>query len=208
MVTTDDSTPEPTPGAPGPGPGSAFLLAQLGSYAAEGFGERIAELGLTPPQTGLRRAVAAQPGQSQQALAKLLGTPPNRLVTLVDGLDERGVLERRRNPDDRRAARAAPDRSRGEVAAPHRRCRRRQRRHGLRRPRRERAGRPCARDSIGSLPTTASPPSAPGLPPAPTPPASPLVVDVQSCAVGGARSTSASPPRRVSCRSRDRRRRR
>ncbi|MEU7813590.1 MarR family transcriptional regulator [Pseudonocardia sp. NPDC049154] len=84
------------------GPGSAFLLAQLGAYAAGRFAERIAELDLTPPQTGLLRAIAAEPGQSQQALARLLGTPPSRLVALVDGLDERGLVERRRNPDDRR----------------------------------------------------------------------------------------------------------
>ena len=84
------------------GPGSAFLLAQLGSYAATRFAERIADLDLTPPQAGLLRAIAAGPGQSQQALARLLGTPPSRLVALVDGLDERGLVERRRNPDDRR----------------------------------------------------------------------------------------------------------
>lgn len=88
----------PTPNAPGP----AFLLAQLGAYAAGRFAERIAELDLTPPQTGLLRAVAATPGQSQQALARHLGTPPSRLVALVDRLDERGLIERRRNPGDRR----------------------------------------------------------------------------------------------------------
>jgi DNA-binding MarR family transcriptional regulator len=85
-----------------PVPGAAFLLTQLGTFAAARFAERIAELDLTPPQTGLLRAVAAAPGQSQQALARHLGTPPSRLVALVDGLDERGLLERRRNPDDRR----------------------------------------------------------------------------------------------------------
>lgn len=94
------------PSAPGPasaaGPGVAFLLAQLGAHGALRFAERIAELDLTPPQTGLIRAIAAQPGQSQQALAQLLGTPPSRLVALLDGLDERGIVERRRNPDDRR----------------------------------------------------------------------------------------------------------
>ncbi|AEA24817.1 transcriptional regulator, MarR family [Pseudonocardia dioxanivorans CB1190] len=87
---------------PGPGPGSAFLLAQIGAHAAGRFAERIGALDLTPPQTGLLRAVAAAPGQSQQALASVLGTPPSRLVALVDQLDERGLVERRRNPADRR----------------------------------------------------------------------------------------------------------
>jgi DNA-binding MarR family transcriptional regulator len=88
----------PTPNTPGP----AFLLTQLGTHAAGRFAERIAELDLTPPQAGLLRAVAAAPGQSQQALARHLGTPPSRLVALVDRLDERGLIERRRNPEDRR----------------------------------------------------------------------------------------------------------
>lgn len=80
----------------------AFLLAQLGAYAAARFAERAAELDFTPPQTGLLRLIARRPGQSQQAIAKQLGTPPSRLVRLVDGLEERDLVERRRNPDDRR----------------------------------------------------------------------------------------------------------
>ncbi len=90
------------PGGVPPRPGAAFLLAQLGSYAAARFTERVEELDLAPAQTGLLRAVAASPGQSQQALAHLLGIPPSRLVALVDALEDRGILERRRNPDDRR----------------------------------------------------------------------------------------------------------
>ncbi len=42
------------------------------------------------------------PGWSQQAVAHLLGTPPSPLVALVDGLEQRGLIERRRNPGDRR----------------------------------------------------------------------------------------------------------
>jgi len=80
----------------------AFLLSQLGVHAAAQFAERIAELDLTPPQTGLIRLVASEPGLSQQAVAARLGMPASRLVALVDGLDERGVVERRRNPQDRR----------------------------------------------------------------------------------------------------------
>ncbi|MDN5916304.1 MAG: MarR family winged helix-turn-helix transcriptional regulator [Pseudonocardia sp.] len=85
-----------------PAGGGAFLLTQLGTHAAQAFAERIAELDLTPPQAGLLRAVAFGPGRSQQALAQQLGTAPTRLVALVDGLEQRGLLERRRNPGDRR----------------------------------------------------------------------------------------------------------
>src|SRR5437879_1443725 len=81
---------------------AAFLLAQVGAYAARMFDERLGELELTPPQVGLLRAIARQPGRSQQAIAEQLRTPATRLVALVDGLERRGAIERRRNPDDRR----------------------------------------------------------------------------------------------------------
>ncbi|GAA0254285.1 MarR family winged helix-turn-helix transcriptional regulator [Cryptosporangium japonicum] len=91
----------PAEGAPPEGT-SAFLLSQLGALSARMFAERVAALDLTPPQAGLLRLVAWTPGQSQQAVAAQLGTPPSRLVALVDGLEERGLLARRRNPADRR----------------------------------------------------------------------------------------------------------
>jgi DNA-binding MarR family transcriptional regulator len=90
------------PHRPEDSPGAAFLLAAVGAVAAERFAERIAALDLTPPQSGLLRVIAAAPGQSQQAVAQTLGTPPSRLVGLVDSLADRGLVERRRNPDDRR----------------------------------------------------------------------------------------------------------
>jgi DNA-binding MarR family transcriptional regulator len=91
-----------TESASPPGPGNAFLLAQIGAFAATRFTERIKTLDLTPAHAGLLRLIAWRPGQSQQALAGALGTPPSRLVLIVDGLEERGLIERRRNPDDRR----------------------------------------------------------------------------------------------------------
>ena len=85
-----------------PRPGNAFLLAQIGAHAAARFAERIKALDLTPAQAGVLRLTAWQPGRSQQEIARTLGTPPSRLVLLIDGLEERGLVERRRNPDDRR----------------------------------------------------------------------------------------------------------
>ena len=82
--------------------GGAFLLAQLGHHAAERFTERIAALDLTPPQAGILRAIATDPGRSQQALSSQLQLLPSRMVAFVDDLEERGYVERRPNPDDRR----------------------------------------------------------------------------------------------------------
>ena len=80
----------------------AFLLAQLGAHAAEQFGARAAQLDLTRPQSGLLRLIGSRPGQSQRAVAEQLGTPPSRLVGLVDDLEARHLVERRRSAEDRR----------------------------------------------------------------------------------------------------------
>jgi DNA-binding MarR family transcriptional regulator len=82
--------------------GVAFLLAQIGAHAAAAFAERIRPLGLTPPQAGVLRRLAQAPGQSQRGLADALGMHAPRLVALIDELEERGLLARERDPDDRR----------------------------------------------------------------------------------------------------------
>ncbi|GLY88047.1 MarR family winged helix-turn-helix transcriptional regulator [Actinoallomurus iriomotensis] len=82
--------------------GAAFLLAQLGAHAAQRFADRVAELELTPAQAGLLRLLAQAPGHSQRELADMLGMPPSRFVPFADGLQERGLIERRRKPGDRR----------------------------------------------------------------------------------------------------------
>ncbi|MEV6431029.1 MarR family winged helix-turn-helix transcriptional regulator [Nocardia sp. NPDC051463] len=80
----------------------SFQLAQLGAHATQRFAERIADLGLTPPDVGLLRMIASEPGRSQRSLAAELGVVPSRVVTLIDQLDEKGLVERRRSAKDRR----------------------------------------------------------------------------------------------------------
>jgi DNA-binding MarR family transcriptional regulator len=89
-------------GSPALRGGAAFLLAQLGAHAAQLFAERIAALDLTPAQAGLLRLLAQTPGRSQRELADDLGMPPSRFVSFADDLEERGLIERRRNSNDRR----------------------------------------------------------------------------------------------------------
>ena len=84
------------------GDGVAFLLAQLGHHAATRFAEKMAAVELTPPHAGILRAIASHPGGSQQALSEQLGLLPSRVVAYVDELEDRGYVERRRNPADRR----------------------------------------------------------------------------------------------------------
>jgi DNA-binding MarR family transcriptional regulator len=82
--------------------GTAFLLSQVGAHAATRFAERISELGVIPADVGVLRMIATQPGRSQQSLAEELGVVPSRVVALVDNLERKGLVERRRNPKDRR----------------------------------------------------------------------------------------------------------
>lgn len=99
IVVDTNPTPEPDTSPRG---GVGFLLAQIGSHAAGRFAERVAALDLTPPQAGLLRLLAASPGRSQRELADALGLPPSRFVPFADTLEQRGLIERRRNPTDRR----------------------------------------------------------------------------------------------------------
>ena len=62
----------------------------------------MASIDLTPPHAGILRAIAAEPGRSQQALSAQLELLPSRVVAYVDELEDRGYVERRRNPEDRR----------------------------------------------------------------------------------------------------------
>ena len=82
--------------------GTAYLLSQLGTLAAGRFGELLAPLELTPPEAGVLRLLAREGGISQRALAQRLGTAPSRVVTLVDGLEGKGLVTRRRSESDRR----------------------------------------------------------------------------------------------------------
>jgi len=84
------------------GPGLAFLLVQLGSHLAQRFAERLGPLGLEPRQAGMLVRLAQNDGKSQQAIAELMGLNATRMVFLTDELEKLGLVERRRNPADRR----------------------------------------------------------------------------------------------------------
>jgi DNA-binding MarR family transcriptional regulator len=82
--------------------GIAFLLAQLGAHATARFAARVGELGLDPATVGLLRMIGRQPGRSQQSLAEELGVVRSRVVALIDNLEQKGLVERRRSAVDRR----------------------------------------------------------------------------------------------------------
>lgn len=95
-------TPDPAP-EPQPQGKAAFLLVQLGFHIAERFGERLKPLGLEQRHAGMLIRLAQNDGRSQQAIAELMGVNPTRMVFLTDELEKLGLVERRRNPADRRS---------------------------------------------------------------------------------------------------------
>jgi DNA-binding MarR family transcriptional regulator len=80
----------------------AFLLSQVGLHAARQFSERIAEVDLHPALFRVLNLVDAAEGRSQQAIGEAIEVPASRMVALVDELEQRGLVERRPHPTDRR----------------------------------------------------------------------------------------------------------
>lgn len=80
----------------------ATLLARVGSAQAAAFASLLAPLGLRPKQFGLMNVVALADGPSQGEIGAAMGIDPSGLIATIDDLEERGWLERRRDPRDRR----------------------------------------------------------------------------------------------------------
>lgn len=91
-----DQPPEPLASAPG------FLLSWNGQRMAFEFANALAPLGLKPPHFGVMSLIDAHPGSAQQELVTRSLIDPSSMVAVIDELEEMGLAERRRHPDDRR----------------------------------------------------------------------------------------------------------
>jgi DNA-binding MarR family transcriptional regulator len=83
--------------------GFAYLLVQLGAHVAREFADELAPLGVEPRHVGMLTRLAANEGKAQQVIGELIGLNPTQMVFLVDELEDRGFVERKRNPADRRS---------------------------------------------------------------------------------------------------------
>ena len=91
-----DDTPEPLRES------IAFLVTRIHSTMHREFLAVLEPLGIEPRHFGSLTALSALGPVSQAALARNLGLSGASMVQIVDELEERGLLERRRLPADRR----------------------------------------------------------------------------------------------------------
>lgn len=74
--------------------------AQVAVFAQ--FADSIARQA-TPGQFGVLTLIGANPGLTQSALARAVGIERSTMVAVIDGLEDRGLVERRPSPVDRRS---------------------------------------------------------------------------------------------------------
>jgi DNA-binding MarR family transcriptional regulator len=79
-----------------------FLLKRLGMAAKEQSFDAYEELGLHPYHHAILAVLDEGERETQGAIADALGYDRGQLVGLLDELEEAGLLERRRDPNDRR----------------------------------------------------------------------------------------------------------
>lgn len=79
-----------------------YLGVLVGQRAQREFEKAIAALELTPALYDYLATLAEHGPVSQRALAAVLGVDPARIVAVTDQLEERGLVVRETDPDDRR----------------------------------------------------------------------------------------------------------
>jgi len=81
----------------------AFLLSDTSRLMRKRFDERARTIGATRSQWRTLAVLARHEGINQGGLAELLEIEPITVCRMIDRLEEAGKVERRRDPDDRRA---------------------------------------------------------------------------------------------------------
>jgi DNA-binding MarR family transcriptional regulator len=82
-----------------------FLLAAVGQQAMSAFRTRLEPHGIHPRAYAVLWAVSQGSDPSQRELSRALALPPSRMVGLLDGLQDDGLIERVPDPGDRRTHR-------------------------------------------------------------------------------------------------------
>ena len=80
-----------------------FLISDVSRLMRRRFDERARLIGVTRAQWRTLTTLARHEGVNQGGLADLLEVEPITLCRMIDRLEEAGLVERRRDPADRRA---------------------------------------------------------------------------------------------------------
>ncbi|MEP6786215.1 MAG: MarR family transcriptional regulator [Sphingomonadales bacterium] len=80
-----------------------FLINDVSRLMRKRFDERARMIGVTRPQWRTLFVVSRNEGANQGILADMLEVEPITLCRMIDRLEESGLVERRRDPADRRA---------------------------------------------------------------------------------------------------------
>ncbi|MFS8049520.1 MarR family winged helix-turn-helix transcriptional regulator [Rhizobium sp. BR 314] len=84
-------------------PTLGFILHDVARLLRKRFEQRAKDLGLTRSQWQTLAYLANNEGIHQAGLAEMLEIEPITLVRILDKLSERGLVERRQHPSDRRS---------------------------------------------------------------------------------------------------------
>jgi DNA-binding MarR family transcriptional regulator len=79
-----------------------LLFARIARVSHRRLADALEPLHLRPPEFGVLRHLAQSEGLSQQELGWVLRIDPSNLVGLLDGLEADGLVQRSRDPADRR----------------------------------------------------------------------------------------------------------
>jgi DNA-binding MarR family transcriptional regulator len=79
-----------------------FLLARLGFGVKKQAIEELERIGSSLYDYSVLALLGEAPCEGQGSIAEMLGLDKSQLVGLLDGLEERKLIERRRDPNDRR----------------------------------------------------------------------------------------------------------
>ena len=82
---------------------TGFLISRMGHVAQKQFSERLESLDLTTRMWGVLNVLDAEGAITQHALCQSVGMDPSSMVSTIDELEAKGLVERRRHPSDRRA---------------------------------------------------------------------------------------------------------
>lgn len=81
---------------------TSYRLIKLGKLVDAAVERALAPLGVKPRHLHVMAVIATDDSLSQQQISRLLDIDPNVMVGVIDDLEEKRLVERRRNPADRR----------------------------------------------------------------------------------------------------------